>query len=267
MPSFSVRRNISEAENKLRVLFCLNALGMATQEELWPFIAKLDFMDYLPMCMYVDELIGDGAVALGSHALQGVLYLTAEGEKQLSLFSAKLIPADRDRILDAAPRYLGELRARKQVRSAYERPTDAAFGAALTMREGDVPTLFIRLVTDDERLAGKAVRGFHSCAPLLLDLLYTLDLTSSASAAPAPLTQDEAIRTVRPGRPELCAFGGREHAAVVQFEDSTARYTVLLLLPTAQLAWDWAQAADTAGRELAGALNVLFYDAAEDTNP
>ena len=39
MPEFSTRRNISEAENKLRVLFCLNALGMANMGlgSVWTF--------------------------------------------------------------------------------------------------------------------------------------------------------------------------------------------------------------------------------------
>ena len=56
MPLFSTRRKISDTENKLRLLYCLNALGMATQEELWPFAAQLDLMDYVPLCVYLDEL-------------------------------------------------------------------------------------------------------------------------------------------------------------------------------------------------------------------
>ena len=53
---------------------------------------------------------------------------------------------------------------------------------------------------------------------------------------------------------------------MVTLQDGPAVYTVLLLLPTAQLAWEWAQAADAGSRELAAALNVLFYDAAEETD-
>ena len=263
MPLSSPKRKVSDTENKLRVLFCLNSLGMATLDELWPFVARLELMEYIPFCLYTDELKSDGAVASGSHALEGVLYLTAAGRQQLSLFSDKLIHADKQRILEEAPAYRDELSARKQVRAVYELAQDRRYSAALTMREGDVPTLFLRLSTDDQRLVEKAVRGFQSCAPLVLNLLYTIDLTPQTSSVPQPLTQEAAIATAAAGHPALCAFGGREHAAVVQLSDESASYTVLLLLPSAEVAWSWAQAADQNRCELAAALTVLFSDAPE----
>ena len=34
-----------------------NALGMATlDQQLWPFVAQLELMDYMPLCVFVDEL-------------------------------------------------------------------------------------------------------------------------------------------------------------------------------------------------------------------
>jgi len=258
MPLFSTKRNISDAQNKLRVLFCLSALEIATQEELWPFVAQLDLMDYVPFCVFLDELKKDGAVVTGTHALKNALYLTPEGQQQLSLFLDKLPSPDRSRILEAAPIYLEKLRARKQVRAAYAPPAGGGYGAVLTMREGDVPTLVIRLCTDDQRLAERAVRGFESCAPLVLNLLYTLDLKSGDLSMPASLTQEEAMAACQPAQPQLCAFGGREHAAVVRLCDGSTCYTVLLLLPTAEMAWAWAQSADAAGCELAAALTAFF---------
>lgn len=265
MPLFSTKRRISDAENKLRVLFCLNALQMATQEELWPFVAHLELMEYVPFCVFLDELKKDGAVLSGTHALEGVLYLTPSGQQQLSLLEDRLPPPDRDRITQAAPDYLSKLRLRKQVRAAYAPPAQGGFGAALTMREGDVPTLFVRLCTDSQQLAEKAVRSFETCAPLVLNLLYTLDLKPGSLPMPAPCTQEEAIAACQPGHPALCAFGGREHAAVVHLEDGSTSYTVLLLLPTAEMAWAWAQSADADGRELSAALTVLFCDALEES--
>lgn len=258
MPLFSTKRNISDAQNKLRVLFCLNALEIATQDELWPFVAQLDLMDYVPFCVFVDELKKDGAVAGGTHALAGALYLTPEGQQQLALFSDKLPSPDRSRILETAPVYLAKLRARKQVRAAYAPPPDGGYGAELIMREGDVPTLMVRLCTDDEKLAECAVRGFESCAPLVLNLLYTLDLKPGTLPIPDPLSQEEAMGASVPGTPQLCAFGGREHAAVVKLCDGATCYTVLLLLPTADTAWAWAQSADAYGHELAAALTAFF---------
>jgi len=263
MPLSSPKRKVSDPENKLRVLFCLDALGMATLDELWPFVARLELMDYVPFCLYADELKSDGAVAAGAHALEGVLYLTEAGRQQLSLFSDKLIHADRERILKAAPAYRDELSARKQVRAVYELSQDQRYSAALTIREGDVPTLFLRLNTSDQRLIEKAVRGFHACAPLVLNLLYTIDLIPLELPVPRALTQEAAIITATAGTPSLCAFGGREHAAVVRIGDESISYTVLLLLPTAELAWSWAVSAAKNSRELAAALTVMFSDASE----
>ena len=127
-----------------------------------------------------------------------------------------------------------------------------------------MPTLFLRLNTASQRLVERAVRGFQSCAPLVLNLLYTLDLTQSDCPVPKPLTMEAAIASAAQGKPALCAFGGREHAAVVLLEDEDTRYTVLLLLPTEAQARSWACSADAASRELAAALTALFADAAEE---
>ena len=55
MPLLSPKRRVSDVENKLRVLFCLKALGLVTQEQLWPIVARMELMDYLPFCLLLDE--------------------------------------------------------------------------------------------------------------------------------------------------------------------------------------------------------------------
>ena len=77
MPFLSPKRRVSDAENKLRLLLCLRALGMATSDQLWPFVAELELMEYLPYCLLLDELKKDGEVAQGRCALEGVLYPAA----------------------------------------------------------------------------------------------------------------------------------------------------------------------------------------------
>ena len=54
MPEGFAKRHISDAENRLRLLLCIDALGLCTREELWPFVAKLELMEYMPMCLYLD---------------------------------------------------------------------------------------------------------------------------------------------------------------------------------------------------------------------
>lgn len=266
MPFLSPKRKVSDAENKLRILLCLDALGMASQEELWPMVARLELMEYLPFCVLLDELRHDGAVAVGSHALEGVLYLTAMGRQQLSLFGEKIVHADRERILEAGPAYREELRSRKQVRTAYELSQNGRYRAALTLREGDVPTLFLRLSTADQSLVEKAVHGFAGYAPQVLNLLYTLDIPPRNDPQPKAISQEAAVAAALPGQPMLCAFGGVEHAAVACVENDDVRYTLLLLLPTAETAWAWAQSADAQGETLAFALTALL-GAAEASDP
>lgn len=258
MPFLSPKRKISDTENKLRVLFCLDKLGMATQEQLWPFVAQLELMEYIPFCMFVDELLSDGAIASGTHAMEGCLFLTAAGRQQLELFSGKMVHADKERITREAPAYAQSLSDRRQVRAAYELSQDGGYRAMGTVCEGDVPTLLLRIKARDERLIERFVRKFPSVAAQLLAQLYLLPLAEGGAAMPDVCAQEQALEAAAPDQPALCAYGGREHAAVVQLGDSTVQYTLLLLLPSAEMAWGWAQSAQEDGEKLAGKLTALF---------
>ena len=258
MPFHSPKRRISDTENKLRVLFCLDAIGMATQEQLWPFVAQLELMDYVPFCMFVDELLHDGALAVGSHGHESVLYVTQAGREQLALFEGKVVHADQERIRRFAPAYAAQLSARRQISAAYERTEGGWYRAACAVREDDVPILLLRVAARERRLADAAVNGFRSCAPQLLTLLYTVPCAPASEALPAALEQEEALKAASCGETALCAFGGRRHAAVVCLSDGENRYTLLLLLPDAAMAWGWAQAAQAAGERLACKITAVL---------
>ena len=120
MPEGFAKRHISDAENRLRLLLCIDALGLCTREELWPFVAKLELMEYMPMCLYLDELLRDGSLMEGQYAVQGVLFLTGGGREALELFQRRMPRSDRDRILLAAPQYAAQLSEKRQIRTAYE---------------------------------------------------------------------------------------------------------------------------------------------------
>ena len=258
MPFHSPKRRISDTENKLRVLLCLDAIGMATQEQLWPFVAQLELMDYVPFCMFVDELLHDGALAAGSHGLENVLYVTQAGKEHLALFEGKVVHADQERIRRFAPAYAAQLSARRQISAAYERTEGGWYRAACAVREDDVPMLLLRAATQDRRLADAAVNDFRRFAPQLLTLLYTVPCEASAQNIPAALEQEEALKEAASGRIALCAFGGRRHAAAVSLSDGENRYTLLLLLPDAAMAWGWAQAAQEAGERLARKITAVL---------
>lgn len=258
MPFLTPKRKISDTENKLRVLYCLDRLGMATQEQLWPFVAQLELMEYIPFCMFVDELRSDGSIASGTHAMEGCLFLTASGRQQLELFSGKMAHADKERINCEAPAYARSLSDRRQVRAAYELSQGGAYRAMGTVCEGDVPTLLLRAYSEDGALIEQFVRRFPSAAAQVLAQMYLLPLAATEVPAPEVLTQEEALDTASISQPALCAYGGREHAAVVRLEGRPLRYTLLLLLPSAEMAWGWAQSAMQAQERLSQTLTRLL---------
>lgn len=257
MPFRSPKRRVSDAENKLRLLLCLRALGMATSEQLWPFVAGLELMEYLPFCLLLDELQKDGEVAEGRYALKGVLYLTPRGEKTLSLLRDKLTHTDCERIRAAAPTYAAGLNERRQASAAYRRAEPGRYRARGTVREGDVPALVLDVNTPDEALARAAVRGFRSCAPRLLTLMYTLPFEDGGRPLPVAGSQEEALRAAAEGRLALLAYGGREHAAAVSLREGENAYAVLLLLPTREAAQGWAEAACGSAEALARQVTEL----------
>lgn len=257
MPFLSPKRRVSDAENKLRLLLCLRALGMATSEQLWPFVAELELMEYLPFCLLLDELQKDGEVARGRCALEGVLFLTPKGEKTLSLLRDKLTHTDCRRIREAAPAYAAGLNERRQAAAAYRRAEPGRYRARGTVREGDVPALVLDVNTPDEALARAAVRGFRSCAPRLLTLMYTLPFEDGGRPLPVAGSQEEALRAAAEGRLALLAYGGREHAAAVSLREGENAYAVLLLLPTREAAQGWAEAACGSAEALARQVTEL----------
>ena len=257
MPLFSPKRNISDTEYKLRILCCLDALGMATQEQLWPFVAQMELMEYIPFCMFLDELKTAGAVASARHGLEGTLYLTPDGKEQLRLFLRRMPHTDQERIRQAAPEYAAHLSERRHARTVYERAPKGEYRAACTMSDGDVPTLFLRITAQDQALVQKAVKGFQQYVGQLFVLLYSLPFEPAADL-PAAADQTSALEAAAPGSPALCAFGGREHAGVITVCDGTVCFTLMLLLPDDSLAWGWAKMADQLGASLAGQIAALL---------
>lgn len=257
MPLSSPKRKVSDVENKLRVLLCLKAIGMATQEQLWPFVARLELMEYIPFCLLLDELELNGSVAQGVGAVSGMLYLTAEGERTLELFGRKLVETDRRRILLEAPAYAARLNERRHLQAAYERPDGERFRALCAVREEDVPTLLVRAASPSSALTKQLVRDFAALAPRLMALLYALPPAKEASALPL-VSPAQALEEAAPGQPRLCCYGGANYGAAVQAVQAGHAYTLLLLWPDAASAQSWAISADGLGPMLAEKLTGLI---------
>lgn len=260
MPLSFPKRRVSDVENKLRVLLCLKAIGMASQEQLWPFVARLELMEYIPFCLLLDELRLNGAVAPGVGAVSGLLYVTAEGQRMLDMFGRKLVETDRRRILQEAPAYAARLNERRHLQAAYERPEGERFRALCAVKEEDVPTLLVRASCPDSALTEGLVKNFSALAPRLLALLYALPPAQDASAPPVSA---HALEEAAPGFPRLCSYGGANYGAAVRVETEQAAYALMLLWPDAASAGGWAVSADRQGPALAQKLTGLIQGEAD----
>ena len=216
-------RHVSDAENKLRVLCCVNALGGVTEAQLWPFVAALELMEYIPMQLFLHELIADGDVEHGVHALSEQLFVTEQGYKTLQLLPYYMMESDLQRILAQAPAYRMDIAQRSQVRALYETAQPGHFCILLSVQDGELPTLSIRLHTAKRNLAEKVIQRFPKQAPAVLAYLYSMD---------SPVVPEDAGVTGATA-PHITQHSVHEYTVTVAFpfEQDTDGLTLSLLLP------------------------------------
>ncbi|MBQ8149507.1 MAG: DUF4364 family protein [Clostridia bacterium] len=252
MTDFFARKRISETEHRLRLLYCIEQMEPIAPDHLWPFVAQLELMDYVSMCLYLDELRQGGALAEGQYAIAGHLYLTPEGHRQLNLFRHRMPMSERERIRSEAPAYMQALKERQYLRVMWEPVGEGRHGLYCTVQENEVPTLLMRLNTADRGLADGVAANFRPRASRLLLMLYTRGLmlnVEQAETLSAPLPQlpqqptgSEALMTATPEQAYLCSYGLREQLAAVCL-GGESQLRLGLLLPGRTEALQWARAA------------------------
>ena len=153
MPIQSPPRKVTETENMLRLLWCVDALDSATAAQLWTFSAELELMDYVSMRLCLHKLLAAGELETGAGSLRDDLFLTDRGREALSLFGERL-PADvRAGITKAAPAFRNRLAHNRHVHAAYEIARPNEFRLNLSVCEGDLPTIFLQMQTSNRTLA------------------------------------------------------------------------------------------------------------------
>lgn len=250
MPDSFSRKRISDMELRLRLLMCVQQMEPISPDQLWPFVAQLELMDYMTMCLILGELRQSGALAEGQHALSGQLFLTPEGHEQLRLFAARMPMSEREQIRQEAPAYAQALKERQYLRVMWEPVGEGRHGLLCTVQENETPTLFFRLNTSDRQLADAIAATFRQRASRLLLMLYTRGLMlnveqadtlqSPAPSLPCQSTGEEALAAATPEQAYLCAYGLREVLAAIQLGPDVK---LALLLPGQQEACYWAHAA------------------------
>jgi len=218
MPATPPLRSVPDVENKLRLLYCIAALEQVSEEQLWPFVASLDLMDYLTMRLFLHDLLNSGVLAMGQHALRGMISLSTKGREVLDMFSNRIMYSDRQRITKAAASYRTELKKRRQVQAVYESAQADEYRVLLSLYDSEIPTLLIRMTTADRAYAANSLRAFEkSLSPILLYLYHLAAEPEHTGRPDAP-------------PPEITTYSPREHTLITRMTTGSVRFEITLLL-------------------------------------
>ena len=255
------KRNISDLEYRLRLLMCINELGVVTREQLWPFVAKLEMMDYMPMCLHLEQLLESHSLAEGEGVLKGTLFITEIGAAQLMMFMGKVAASDQSRIRTEAPKYMAGLREARTARSGYE-STPRGYGAKLTLMEGDIPNLICLIQSEDKRFVETVVRRFRQNAPTITLRLISLCSPGGSMADGVPLKQgsdmETILRSTVPGKPCIGWAGGAAYAGNVCLEEGDTVLRFSLQLGSRENALRWIYAMEDGGESFVSELKKML---------
>ncbi|MCE5342617.1 MAG: DUF4364 family protein [Eubacteriales bacterium] len=227
MPIKSPPRKVSETENMLRLLLCVDTLGSVTPTQLWTFVIEQELMDYVTMRLCLHKLLGAGELETGGGALGEQLMVTDRGREALRLFGTRLPGVVHDRVSVAAPEFRNRVLRNQQVRAAYEsaRPND--YRLNLTIYEGDLPTVRLHMETHNRALAGRTIHRFVPYASRVTTYLYGL----------AEQALHQPVENSQPLLPDaITEHSAAEFTARAAVEGKKARFIVDLLLPNRKAA-------------------------------
>ena len=251
MPLKPPPRKISDTEHMLRLLLCVDALESATPAQLWTFVAELELMDYVTMRLCLHQLLTAGELETGDGTLADRLLLTDRGREALTLFGGRLPGDVREKVHTAAPAFRGRMTREGQVHAAYELARAGEYRLHLTVREGDLPTLRLRMATANRTLASKTLKRFGAHAAEATTYLYGL-----AAEALSP-----AVESAGEVPPEaVTEHSAAEFTARAVVKGKRAQFEVELLLPSrgAAEAFVRALAQPQAGVEAADRLAAML---------
>ena len=218
-------RNISETEHMLRLLRCVDVLDCVTDLSLWTFVAELELMDYVTMRLCLHKLLAAEQVQYGAGALKNHLYLTDKGRQALELFGERLPMEIMETMDAAAPAFRERITAAQQVRAAYESASRNEYKLKLSVTEGDLTMMRIRMQTKSRRLAGRALKQFEAQAPQVM--LYLFTLAQSAQSA-EPKTKDITGEIIR--------HSASEFEARHTLDGKRVQFDIALALPSEEAA-------------------------------
>jgi hypothetical protein len=243
MPIKPAPRNISETEYMLRLLRCVDALDCVTDLQLWTFVAELELMDYVTMRLCLHKLLAAGEVQYGAGSLKNHLYLTEKGRQALKLFGERLPGEIAEKIAGATGAFRERITSSQQIRAAYEIAKRNEYRLNLSVLEGDLTMMTIRIQTKSRRLAGRAIRQFEAQASKVLLYLFQLAQGAQSTQTLAGAPQGEIVRHSPTEFEARHSLAGRrvqfDIALTLPSEEAAAAY--LNLFTDSTVAYDTAE--------------------------
>ncbi|MCL2866832.1 MAG: DUF4364 family protein [Clostridia bacterium] len=159
-------------EQRLLVLYALNALEGATDMQLLRFLTDTETTDYFTMKLALGDLENAGHVTR-KHSLTGESYtITPEGGEALALFTARIPQSKRVRIDTGAPDWRKRLGMENQVAASAHALAGGGYQAELMIRDDKAFLLLIMLFFKTRRDAADCVRAFKERSDAVYAAVY-----------------------------------------------------------------------------------------------
>lgn len=186
------RRNITEAETKLVLLYALDRLGPVTDMQLLQFLAEQDLMDYFTMQLNLSELTEQGQVTPVEHPLGTLLGIAPAGAYALEVFTQR-IPASRRAVIDEhAPAYREDFRGEQETPAQSGAAVGSGTGIRLCLMEGRTALLDLLLRLPDAETPVFLQKRWRLAAQGVYEDVNRLLARDFDAAAPAPDLPDTA---------------------------------------------------------------------------
>lgn len=218
------RRSISDAENRLLILYALKAIGPMTDHQLLVVMADTDLMNYFTLQLTLSGLETDGKVCRCAEGIDAPLRLTDAGRYLLSSFETR-IPQSRRTQIDTGAAKWQERFLTEQMASAelYALPTGET-GLHLRIVDHQKIILDLSFRLPDGRTIDRLSQRWQTC----MNQAYLLLLSALST-----------VQTEHPSLPEGCSttqVGEAEWLMTACDHASQPTITLLLSLPGEELA-------------------------------
>ena len=148
-------RRASDDDQRLMVLYSLNALGPCTELQLLQFLFEYDLMNYFDMMFALNDLCAGGQ-ALRVHQHIGCLYQpTDAGLEALNLFGSRIPTSLKTLLQSVGGEWKARFRQEHQYQQEVRHTPRGEYELTLTVTEQDMDMMRLTLSLPSRELCGQ----------------------------------------------------------------------------------------------------------------